>query len=66
MVSPVTTSCPPLTTVHAPLQETGRVALRTLLRTAEGGTVDSHHVEPATELVVRASTGPPRQGYIAR
>jgi LacI family transcriptional regulator len=54
-------SCPPLTTVHAPLQEMGRVALRTLLRIVDGGTVDSHHVELATELVVRASTGPPRQ-----
>jgi LacI family transcriptional regulator len=36
----------------------GRVALRTALRLAAGETLDSHHVELATELVVRQSTGP--------
>ncbi|MEV6494098.1 substrate-binding domain-containing protein [Actinoplanes sp. NPDC051633] len=50
---------PPLTTVHQPLREIGLVALRTALRLAAGAAVDSHHVELATELVVRNSTGPP-------
>jgi LacI family transcriptional regulator len=49
---------PPLTTIRQPLREMGRVALRTALRLANGGTVDSHHIELATELVVRASTAP--------
>jgi LacI family transcriptional regulator len=47
---------PPLTTVRQPLQEMGRVAMRTALRLAAGEKVESHHVELATELVVRAST----------
>jgi len=47
---------PALTTVRQPLQDMGRVALRTLLRLAAGDTLDSHHVELATHLVVRDST----------
>ena len=47
---------PPLTTVRQPLYEMGRAALRTALRLAAGETLDSHHVELATELVVRSST----------
>jgi LacI family transcriptional regulator, galactose operon repressor len=50
---------PPLTSVHQPLREMGLVALRTALRLAAGETIDSHHVELATELVVRSSTAPP-------
>lgn len=50
---------PPLTTVHQPLREMGRVAVRTALRLAAGETLESHHVELATELVVRSSTAPP-------
>jgi LacI family transcriptional regulator len=50
---------PPLTTVRQPLQEMGGVALRTALRLAAGEKLDSHHVELATELIVRASTAPP-------
>jgi LacI family transcriptional regulator len=50
---------PPLTTVRQPLREIGAVALRTALRLADGEKVDSHHVELATELVVRISTAPP-------
>ena len=50
---------PPLTTVRQPLREIGAVALRTALRLADGERVDSHHVELATELVVRSSTAPP-------
>lgn len=47
---------PPLTTVRQPLREMGAVALRTALRLVNGETIDSHHVELATELVIREST----------
>jgi LacI family transcriptional regulator, galactose operon repressor len=50
---------PPLTTVAQPLRKMGAVALRTALRLGAGERVDSHHVELATELVVRDSTAPP-------
>jgi LacI family transcriptional regulator len=50
---------PPLTTVRQPLCEMGRVALRTALRLAAGEELESHHVELATELVVRSSTAEP-------
>ena len=46
---------PPLTTVRQPLREMGGVALRTALRLADGEKLESHHVELATELVVRDS-----------
>jgi LacI family transcriptional regulator len=49
---------PPLTTVRQPLREMGGVALRTALRLANGEKVESHHIELATELVVRDSTAP--------
>ena len=49
---------PPLTTVRQPLREMGAVAVRTALRLAAGEAVESHHVELATELVVRGSTAP--------
>lgn len=54
-------SSPPLTTVRQPLREMGAAALRTALRLADGEKVESHHIELATELVVRASTAPPRE-----
>jgi LacI family transcriptional regulator len=47
---------PPLTTVRQPLREMGGVALRTAIRLAAGEKLESHHVELATELVVRQST----------
>ncbi len=50
---------PPLTTVRQPLRDMGRVALRTALRLAAGERLDSHHVELATELIVRSSTAAP-------
>jgi LacI family transcriptional regulator, galactose operon repressor len=53
-------SSPPLTTVRQPLREMGAVALRTALRLAAGEKLDSHHVELATELVIRHSTARPR------
>jgi LacI family transcriptional regulator len=49
-------AAPPLTTVRQPLREMGGVALRTALRLADGEKLESHHIELATELVVRAST----------
>ncbi|GAB3263662.1 LacI family DNA-binding transcriptional regulator [Kineosporia babensis] len=52
---------PPLTVVRQPLREMGRVAVRTALQLAAGASVDSHHVELSTSLVVRASTAPPRR-----
>lgn len=50
---------PPLTTVRQPLREMGRLALVTALRIAAREQLESHHVELATELVVRSSTAPP-------
>jgi LacI family transcriptional regulator len=51
---------PPLTVVRQPLREMGRVAVKTVLQMAAGEALDSHHVELATELVVRSTTAPPR------
>ena len=51
---------PTLTTVRQPLREMGGVALKTAMRLAAGEKLESHHVELATELVVRGSTAPPR------
>ena len=49
---------PMLTTVRQPLREMGRLAVSLLVRLIEGQSIDALHVELATELVVRASTGP--------
>jgi LacI family transcriptional regulator len=57
-------STPRLTAVRQPLQEMGRVAVRTLLRLAEGEALDATHVELATTLVVRESTA--QQGGAGR
>ncbi|WP_308162782.1 LacI family DNA-binding transcriptional regulator [Nocardia alni] len=51
-------STPALTVIRQPLHDMGRVALRTLLKLIDGAPLDSHHVELATNLVVRDSTGP--------
>ncbi|AMM31158.1 LacI family transcriptional regulator [Sinomonas atrocyanea] len=51
-------SVPALTSVAQPLQDMGRIALRTLLRQSRGEQLDSHRVELATQLVVRESTAP--------
>jgi LacI family transcriptional regulator len=53
-------STPGLTTVRQPLRDMGRIALRTLLRLIANEPLDSHHVELATALVIRESTGPVR------
>ncbi|GAA1602556.1 LacI family DNA-binding transcriptional regulator [Actinoplanes couchii] len=49
---------PMLTTVRQPLEEMGRMAVHLLLRMLGGHRLDALHVELATELVVRESTGP--------
>ncbi|MFI8193704.1 substrate-binding domain-containing protein [Streptomyces sp. NPDC085946] len=58
-------SAPPLTTVRRPLADTGRLAVRTVLRPARGGRPGLPQVEPGTELVVRASTAPPPRRALA-
>ena len=49
---------PALTTVRQPLQEMGRMAVSLLIRLLERHRLDALHVELATELVIRDSTGP--------
>ncbi|MDP9395423.1 MAG: substrate-binding domain-containing protein, partial [Actinomycetota bacterium] len=49
---------PQLTTVRQPLEEMGRMAVTLLLRLLDGSRGEALHVELATELVVRDSTGP--------
>jgi LacI family transcriptional regulator len=49
---------PRLTTVRQPLQEMGRIAVSLLIRLLERHRLDALHVELATELIVRGSTGP--------
>ena len=50
---------PALSTVRQPLAEMGRMAVSLLVRLLDGHQVDALHVELATELIVRGSTGPP-------
>jgi LacI family transcriptional regulator len=52
---------PALTTVRQPLEEMARMGVELLLRLIEGREIHTLHIELATELVVRASTGPPRR-----
>jgi LacI family transcriptional regulator len=49
---------PLLTTVRQPLAEMGRMAVSLLIRLLDGHQVDALHVELATDLIVRGSTGP--------
>jgi LacI family transcriptional regulator len=53
-----TMTSPQLTTVRQPLREMGIVALRTALRLAAGETIETRHIELATELVIRESAVP--------
>jgi LacI family transcriptional regulator len=49
---------PMLTTVRQPLPEMGRIAVSLLIRLLEQQRLDALHIELATELVIRGSTGP--------
>jgi LacI family transcriptional regulator len=49
---------PQLTTVRQPLEEMGRMAVGLLVRLMDQHKVEALHIELATELVVRGSTGP--------
>ncbi|MCM4084215.1 LacI family DNA-binding transcriptional regulator [Paractinoplanes hotanensis] len=49
---------PALTTVRQPLGEMGRIAVGLLVRILDRHRLDALHVELATELIVRSSTGP--------
>jgi len=53
---------PPLTTIHQPLVEIGKMAANMLLRLIGGQQLESNHVELSTSLVVRESCAPPRNG----
>src|SRR5882757_1471134 len=53
---------PRLTTVRQPLEEMGRMAVSLLIRLLDRHTVDTLHVELATHLVLRGSTGPAPHG----
>ena len=48
---------PALTTVRQPLQEMGRIAVSQLMRVLDGHQPEALHIELATTLVVRNSTG---------
>ncbi|SDY99147.1 transcriptional regulator, LacI family [Micromonospora pattaloongensis] len=49
---------PPLTTVRQPLAEMGLLAARTVLRLAQGESLESPRIELSTDLVVRDSSAP--------
>lgn len=49
---------PPLTTVRQPLSEMGRMAVSLLNRLLDRHELEALHVELATELIIRDSTGP--------
>ena len=52
---------PQLTTVRQPLQEMGRMAVGLMIRLLERHQLHALHIELATELVIRNSTGPVRR-----
>ncbi len=49
---------PPLTSVHQHLDGMGRMAVQTILTMASGARPASRHVELATSLTIRSTTGP--------
>src|SRR6202521_1258939 len=57
---------PPLTTIHQPLVEIGKMAVNMLLRLIAGQQLESNHVELSTSLVVRKSCASPRSGPLTR
>ena len=52
---------PTLTTIRQPLAEMGRMAVSLLIRLLDGHQVDALHIELATDLIMRGSTGPAPQ-----
>jgi LacI family transcriptional regulator len=50
---------PALTSVRQPLAEMGRMGVSLLMRLVENRRLEAVHIELATELVIRGSTGPP-------
>jgi len=57
---------PPLTTIHQPLVEIGKMAANMLLRLIAGQQLESNHVELSTSLVVRESCAAPRSGPLPK
>ena len=57
------TSGPPLTTVHQPIADIGRMAVSTVVRIARGQAMETKRIELSTHLVVRESTAPPPGGF---
>lgn len=53
---------PSLTTIRQPLTEMAEQATRMVLRLAAGETLQTERLDLATNLVIRASTAPPRAG----
>lgn len=49
---------PPLTSVHQHLDGMGRIAVQTILTMSEGSRPATRHLELATSLTVRSTTGP--------
>jgi LacI family transcriptional regulator len=60
-----TVVAPQLSTVRQPLEEMARLGVQLLLRLIDGREIETLHVELATELVLRASTGPPPRQSLA-
>ncbi len=52
---------PALTTLRQPLAEMGRMGVSLLTRLLDSRQLEALHVELETQLIVRRSTGPPRQ-----
>jgi LacI family transcriptional regulator len=52
---------PALTTIRQPLAEMGRIAVSLLMRLLDNQRLEALHVELATRLVVRESTGAPKR-----
>jgi LacI family transcriptional regulator len=51
-------ACPPLTAVRQPLAEMGRTAVTLLMQLLDSHEPATLHLDSATQLVIRASTGP--------
>ncbi len=56
---------PPLTTIRTDSAEVGRLAVRSLLNQIEEGAINPGRIAVPTELVIRASTAPPRSAQSA-